>query len=271
VLCCDLFSLIEIPYTEDVYIRHSRLALSVTPADERSPSLSGQHISETSVDRSGREPVISGIHSRVLADRRGAYIAGNLRGLLMLMSIKQLQVMRRWNQRLSERHTAEVAEMRDLLRSLDPGFSPVDEDHPVPYDRLLLHRTDMRWMYTADYDEKLSARLRLIYRLVDKAFHAAHFTANPSSIVHRAAYPSGASDTQRVYVPMASRSCISLKVCIENTTTAKALAEGYQYQLKPGDAIYFLDGPAGIYRVKEFIDRAQLRAAMTILQRGEDA
>jgi len=53
------------------------------------PQLGGQARQDISLQLTGREPVISGMGSRLLADRRGAYRRGNLRALLQMMSDEQ--------------------------------------------------------------------------------------------------------------------------------------------------------------------------------------
>ena len=81
--------------------------------NDRSPSLSG----ESSDDLTGREPVISGVGSKLLADMRGAYLAGNVEGLLNLMDDDQQLAFKRWNVDLG-------------LRKVRPVIHYFEEDCP---------------------------------------------------------------------------------------------------------------------------------------------
>lgn len=64
----------------------------------RAPSLSSDRPALT-----GDEPVLSGVNSRVLADRRGAYLAGNLRALLGMMSDRQYRDFCAWCWKIGKR------------------------------------------------------------------------------------------------------------------------------------------------------------------------
>jgi len=55
---------------------------------EDAPELSGARGNKI---LTGRDPVLKGHYSKVLADRRGAYLAGNLHALIRMMSEPQQQ------------------------------------------------------------------------------------------------------------------------------------------------------------------------------------
>jgi len=61
--------------------------------DDRAPSLSHLH---HEAQLTGREPVLKGVGSRLLADRRGAYLAGNLEALIAGMDDAQRREYHRW-------------------------------------------------------------------------------------------------------------------------------------------------------------------------------
>jgi len=82
-----------------------------TVTDERTPRLGGrqfvpppQWFDLPSLPVTGYEPVLSGEGSRVLADRRGAYLKRNYRALLDGMSEAQVFSMRCWLIRVAARH-----------------------------------------------------------------------------------------------------------------------------------------------------------------------
>ena len=60
---------------------------------DKSPELSGQR---EPLQITGREPVLTGHNARVLADRRGAYLAGNLGALLDMMTPEQQIRFKQW-------------------------------------------------------------------------------------------------------------------------------------------------------------------------------
>jgi len=66
--------------------------------DNKSPELSGKRDDLPPV--SGREPVLTGHNAKVLADRRGAYLAGNLEALIDMMSEEQCLRFKQWNVRI---------------------------------------------------------------------------------------------------------------------------------------------------------------------------
>jgi len=84
---------------------------------DKSPELSG---ARDDLPISGREPVLTGHNARVLADRRGAYLAGNLKALIEMMSDTQQTRFKQWCIKIA------VRKARSLL--------PIYERH-YPYDR----------------------------------------------------------------------------------------------------------------------------------------
>jgi len=71
--------------------------------DENSPGLGGD-LREDDSALTGREPVIKGEGSKLLADRRGAYLAGNLNGLIYHMNRAQWIRFRQVCARIAVRH-----------------------------------------------------------------------------------------------------------------------------------------------------------------------
>jgi len=63
-------------------------------ASRYAPRISG--ISHNQNNLTGREPVIKGIGSKVLADRRGAYVSGNLSALVEMLADDQRLAFERW-------------------------------------------------------------------------------------------------------------------------------------------------------------------------------
>lgn len=72
----------------------------------------------------GDEPILAGVNSRVVADRRGAYLANNMLGLLELMSDAQKATFKRWNTNIAVRYAERC--MHLLLRPANPH----DVQHP---------------------------------------------------------------------------------------------------------------------------------------------
>lgn len=69
------------------------------------PQLSADHLNSKIT---GDEPVIKGVNSRILVDRRTAYLAGNLNALLRLMGEQHMFRFRYWNAKISLRKAAQV-------------------------------------------------------------------------------------------------------------------------------------------------------------------
>ena len=82
-----------------------RKVKTVNPMTDNAPELSGQR---EPLLITGREPVISGMGSKVLADRRGAYLAGNLDALIDMMSEAQQLAFKRWNVKIAVRKARSV-------------------------------------------------------------------------------------------------------------------------------------------------------------------
>jgi len=72
---------------------------------DKSPEMSG---ARDDLPISGREPVLTGHNARVLADRRGAYLAGNLAALISMMSEKQRLQFKQWNVKMMVRKSRSV-------------------------------------------------------------------------------------------------------------------------------------------------------------------
>jgi len=75
-------------------------------ADDRSPGLGGRHLTDGEIN--GREPVISGIHSELLLDRGRVYLAGNLGGLLSLMTDDQRLAFKQWRVKVAVRRASRL-------------------------------------------------------------------------------------------------------------------------------------------------------------------
>ncbi len=79
--------------------------------DDKSPTLGGQNSPNTT----GQEPVLKGIYSRIIIERERAYLAGNLKALVSMMSDSQLIRFRHWCLRVSlhQQATKQSPELED--------------------------------------------------------------------------------------------------------------------------------------------------------------
>lgn len=66
----------------------------------KSPELGGD---KALLQRTGREPILKGVNSRVIVDRRGAYLAGNINALLNAMNEGQQLRIKQWSVRIALR------------------------------------------------------------------------------------------------------------------------------------------------------------------------
>lgn len=100
---------------------------------DRAPALGGADNN----DLTGREPVLKGVNSKIVADRRGAYLAGSLTSLTKLMSETQKLAFKEWNIRL-------------LLKRVE-AVLPIFERHYLYNDhpRNALAMTE-RWLQNPD-------------------------------------------------------------------------------------------------------------------------
>ncbi len=71
---------------------------------ERAPGLGGTDAQGLT----GREPVLKGVNSRIVADRRGAYLTGSLKSLRKLMTNAQQHSFKDWNIKLLLRRVEAV-------------------------------------------------------------------------------------------------------------------------------------------------------------------
>lgn len=83
---------------------------------ERSPELSN---ARNDLPLTGDEPVLKGVNSSIVLERRNAYLAGNLRGLLAEMTPEQLLALKQWAVRVALRklhYTMNHSASRDAVR-----------------------------------------------------------------------------------------------------------------------------------------------------------
>jgi len=85
----------------------------------QSPELSGQR-HEAAL--SGREPVLSQTARRLLADRQGAYLAGNLNALVEMMTAHQRRRFRLWTENIVKSKLREIRPIFD-----DLFYTPQDQ------------------------------------------------------------------------------------------------------------------------------------------------
>ncbi len=76
------------------------------PLADNAPEISG---ARQDLPLTGDEPVIAGINSQVLVERRGAYLAGNLNVLLRLMSAQQVDSLNRWCLQVTRRKLVQTS------------------------------------------------------------------------------------------------------------------------------------------------------------------
>ncbi len=83
----------------------------------KSPELGG---TKALVQRTGREPLLTGVNSKVIADRRGAYLAGNINALLEAMNETQQTRIKRWCVEIACRRAYAVLPVFEAAAPTDP-------------------------------------------------------------------------------------------------------------------------------------------------------
>lgn len=185
---------------------------------DRSPELSN---ARTDLPLTGEEPVIKGVYSRIVVDRRSAYLAGNMKALLEMMTDEQHQSFRRWNTVVALRLAESVLPLARLPRP----------DAPQPRTMITAIKA---WLANPTEDNAAAIRsARLNPGLIDFPAMAAESAGNTVTA------------TSMMFAMIAAASA--------------ARSVGY---IRYGD-----DRRANKYG--RALRRAQLRAAYTILQRGE--
>ncbi len=86
---------------------------------DRSPQLSS---ARNDVPLTGDEPILKGVHSTIVVDRRSAYLAGNMKVLLEKMTDEQRTALKYWNVRTALRQAERVLPLARL--------TPRDSAHP---------------------------------------------------------------------------------------------------------------------------------------------
>lgn len=154
----------------------------MTDTEHRSPALSGN----SEIGLTGREPVLKGVNSRIVADRSGAYFAESLSSLLGLMTEAQRQRFDQWNMQL-------------LLKRLEKALPLFERAYPINDHPRQALRMTRHWIETPDAtstaDRILAlAQLRMSSMNVEgaaafvayAAFVTLNMTINPQNIVHLA-------------------------------------------------------------------------------------
>jgi len=133
---------------------------------DRSPSLSGR------ADLTGREPMIRGVIEKAQADMRGAYLAGNLIGLIDLMDEEQQHAFKCWNVQIALRKAKSVLYLYERERpggtlprrrlALLEQWLNAPEDIEVSHIRRLI---DAGWTT----DDREAARLTVVASAANSA------------------------------------------------------------------------------------------------------
>ncbi|NDJ35314.1 MAG: hypothetical protein GYB64_11665 [Chloroflexi bacterium] len=146
---------------------------------DNSPALPDQ----TRTPRSGREPVLKGVHSRIIVQRHAAYRAGNLSALVETMTTSARERLHAWCIRVARRHThaawpptGDWQAARHLIRELGVPIPPGDllEDTQAAFDFAL--RAVMIFDYLMRRRIRLNEAvlLRTTGSAAQAAYHLAH-------------------------------------------------------------------------------------------------
>lgn len=79
--------------------------------NENSPALGGQYKEMLT----GQEPVLKGVNSRIIVERDRAYLAGNLKVLVSMMSDAQLLRFRRWCLQVAMHQLSHTISAKDII------------------------------------------------------------------------------------------------------------------------------------------------------------
>lgn len=208
---------------------------------EDAPELSGH----TRPSITGNEPVLKGVNSRVLADRRGAYVTGNLEALTRMMTNAQRSEFKHWNVRMT---------LRWARRAL-PLFEDVYPNDNIAYAAVIATRAWVESPTEANRQAAAAAARRAPF--VTKPYGASRAKGNAARDALRvalcAAQTAGAIHGTEIITRLAAQSRASAHTWITFMETNES-PEKYHRE--------------AVIRVTQ---RAQLRAAYLILLRSEQS
>jgi len=239
-----------------------------------SPELSGLR---RSIPLTGREPVISGQGSKLLANRRGAYESRNLEAILCHMTHPQLAATREWVARVMRRKSVSI------LPIIDKHFSR----HPNIAEAAWLVRDNTPDMVSAGKLSRLCRRVQLeglamlsrdVYRREETAaFFACYALANtieaskpyePSTTEHIPSKYAASPTPHEAY--FTGEVCKLLVFGAQYTAASLAIEQGYRYRINSTGVIEFPAGPKSLRIVNRTTQRAVLRGTYTILNRRDE-
>jgi len=201
-------------------------------------------------ERTGNEPVISGMGSRILADRRGAYLAGNLKALLQQMTTDQQVSFKRWCVRLAVRRAREVLHLFEAYHSRD--------NRP----RRAIEAAEA-WLAESEREEE---------RFRDRGFFGERFINLLNRTIRGSAERTAARAGERA-IAQVSVGSAAWAAGLSATNAAEAAsgtplyaARGCLYAAQ--FAAQAEDGEEGWRRAHSAVQHAQMRIAYGILERG---